>query len=178
MICGNSIKLRHVEEHELDSVIRLLNDIQLRGGFLGSKLNSPHRFKKEFAETGLSSEDSERLLIIDAEEKIIGIILHFANAHYSSAREIGFQIFDVQARGKGYATEAVRLLVEYLFKSFTINRLEVRMDTRNNASETIALKCGFMKEGSLRQSLFVRGRYIDIHLYALLREEWEADFSN
>jgi RimJ/RimL family protein N-acetyltransferase len=173
MICGNTVKLRHIEECELDSVIKLLNDIRLRGEFLGTKLISPHKLKKEFAENALSSDSSERLLIIDGYGRIVGIILHFTNAHYSTAREIGFQIFDVQARGKGYATEAVRLLVEYLFKSFTLNRLEVRMDTRNKASENVALKCGFVKEGSLRQSLFVRGKYIDLNLYGLLREEWE-----
>jgi hypothetical protein len=59
----------------------MLNDIRLRGEFLGTRLISPHQLKKEFAENGLSVDSSERLLIIDRDGKIIGIILHFTNAH-------------------------------------------------------------------------------------------------
>jgi RimJ/RimL family protein N-acetyltransferase len=47
------------------------------------------------------------------------------------------------------------------------------MDTRNVASEKIAIRCGFRKEGTLRQSMFVQGKYVDTYLYALLRHEWE-----
>ncbi len=174
MICGQRIYLRHIDESELEAVIKSLNDTELRGELLRTRMLSPHQFRKEFTENGCSSKSAERLLIIDTDEKITGIIMHFANAHYSSAREIGFQIFDPNARGKGYATEAVLLLVDYLFKSSPLNRLEVRMDTRNKASENIAVKCGFVKEGNLRQSLFVQGEYVDTFIYALVREEWKT----
>lgn len=171
MICGDRIKLRHVEESELGLVIKLLNDTALRGEFLSVKMTSPQQFKKEFGENGFSCPDKERLLMIDAEQKIIGVITHFTSTHYSSAREIGFQIFEAEARGKGYATEAVRLLIDYLFKVFPVNRLEMRMHSENKASEKVAVKCGFTKEGDLRQSLFVQGKYNNAYLYALLREE-------
>jgi RimJ/RimL family protein N-acetyltransferase len=174
MIRGHKVKLRLVEEHELDNVIRLLNDLDLRGEFLRTTLLSPHRLRKEFAETGMSSEASERLLILGQDDKIIGIVHHFTTVPYSSAREIGFHVLDPNARGQGHATEAVKLLIDYLFTSSPVNRLEVRMDTRNVASEKIAIRCGFVKEGTLRQSMFVQGKYVDTYLYALLRNEWAA----
>lgn len=55
--------------------------------------------------------------------------------------------------------EDVRLLVRYLFDSTLINRLENRMDTRNEASEKVAIKNGFQKEGISRGANFVRGQY-------------------
>jgi RimJ/RimL family protein N-acetyltransferase len=174
MIRGNRVKLRHIEAHELDTVIQRLNDLQLRGDFLRTALVSPQRMRQEYAENGLASDSSERFLIINEADEIIGIIHHFTTVPYSTAREIGIFIFNPQARRKGYATEAMRLLIDYLFESSTVNRLEVRMDTRNVASEQLARRCGFTKEGTLRQSMFVRGVYVDTYLYALLRQEWKA----
>lgn len=172
MIRGTRVKLRHIEAHELDNVIQLLNDIQLRGEFLRTAMVSPSRIRQEYTASGLASESSERLLIVNEHDAIIGTIDHFTTVPYSTAREIGIFIFDPLARRKGYATEAMRLLITYLFESSTINRVEVRMDTRNVASEQLALRCGFTKEGTLRQSMFVRGAYVDTYLYALLRQEW------
>ena len=174
MIRGQKVKLRHVEERDLDTLIRLLNDVQLRGDFVRTTMTSPHRIRQEYANNGMSSEASERLLIVGEEERVIGVIHHFTTVPYSSAREIGFQIFDVQARGKGYASEAAGLLVNYLFESFAVNRLEIRVHTGNEASEKIAINLGFRREGTLRGSMFVRGEYVDTHLYALLRDEWQA----
>jgi ribosomal-protein-alanine N-acetyltransferase len=61
--------------------------------------------------------------------------------------------------------------VRHLFSSTLVNRLEIRMDTRNQASEKVAIKCGFQKEGVSRGANFVRGQHVDMNLYALLRGE-------
>jgi RimJ/RimL family protein N-acetyltransferase len=65
----------------------------------------------------------------------------------------------------------VGLLADHLFRSRQINRLEIRMDTRNLASEKVAIKCGFTKEGVARGANFVQGRHVDMAVYALLRDE-------
>ncbi|SFH04133.1 Acetyltransferase (GNAT) domain-containing protein [Duganella sp. CF458] len=55
-------------------------------------------------------------------------------------------MLSTEFRGQGIATQAVRLLVRHLFDGLLINRLEIRMDARNLASERVAIKCGFTKE--------------------------------
>lgn len=45
------------------------------------------------------------------------------------------------------------------------------MDTRNQASEKVAINCGFQKEGLSRGANFVRGKHVDMAVYALLRSE-------
>jgi ribosomal-protein-alanine N-acetyltransferase len=74
----------------------------------------------------------------------------------------------------GITSEAVRLLTDYLFGTKTINRLELRMNTHNLASEKIAIKCGYLKEGIARGANFERGKHVDMASYALLRCEWKA----
>jgi RimJ/RimL family protein N-acetyltransferase len=111
------------------------------------------------------------LLVVDKDDKMLGKIWHFKSVPYFDAREIGYTLFDVEQRGKGIMSQAVELLTNYLFSSQQINRIEIRMDTNNLASEKVAIKCGFTKEGTSRGANYVRGRHVDMHIYAKLREE-------
>ena len=69
------------------------------------------------------------------------------------------------------STPAVALLSKYLFDITHVNRLEIRMDIGNKASEKVAIKCGFKAEGIARGANFVYGKHVDMCVYALLREE-------
>ena len=73
----------------------------------------------------------------------------------------------------GYGTESLALFVDYLFESFPTHRLHVRAFESNRASRGVARKLGFTEEGSFREARFVRGEYVDVYHYGLLRREWE-----
>ena len=63
-------------------------------------------------------------------------------------------------------------MVDYLFLSKDIVRIQAPTETRNIASQRALEKAGFSKEGIMRKSLYVRGEYRDMYLYSILREEW------
>lgn len=85
--------------------------------------------------------------------------------------EIGYDIIPAE-RGKGYGTEAAQLIVDYLFLSKTIERIQAITDTRNKPSQRVLEKTGFTKEGTIRKSGYVRGAWTNAYLYSILREEW------
>lgn len=174
MIKGNGFNIRHVEEEDLDKFIQLMNDLVIRGEFLPSLITSPHKIRHEYKENGLSTDSFERLLIVDINNKIIGTIWHFKSVPYFNAREIGYTLFDIEQRGTGIISQAVTLLTSYLFNGLDINRLEIRMDTNNLASEKVAIKCGFQKEGISRAANYVKGKNVDMFIYSLLRVEWQS----
>jgi RimJ/RimL family protein N-acetyltransferase len=68
-------------------------------------------------------------------------------------------------------TEALSLFVHYLFEAKKVNRLQLTVVVGNEASKRVAEKCGFRSEGILRQTMFHRGKYVDLEMFALLREE-------
>ncbi len=175
MLSNENIKIRHVEEKDLDDFIRLGNDLSIRGEYLPCSLTSPQQKKQQFKEDGFSTEHHETLLIVDTDDNMIGTIWHFKSVPYFNAREIGYTLFNIEQRGKNIVSQAVHLLTNYLFSSLHINRLEIRMDTKNLASEKVAIKCGFIKEGTSRGANYVRGKHVDMHLYAKLRGEWAAE---
>lgn len=176
MLKGKHINIRHVHKSDLDRLIPLMNDVHLRGDFLPIGMTAPHAIESNFEKEGASPDERERLLVMDKNDRIVGMLWHFKSVPYFNAREIGYQLFDVEQRGKGLTSEAVMLLCDYLFQTRMINRLEIRMDTRNTASERVAQKCGFQKEGIARSAVFARGRHADMCLYALLRAEWERRY--
>ena len=76
-------------------------------------------------------------------------------------------------RGKGLDTEAVNIMVDYLFLSKDIIRIQAHTEHRNIASQKVLEKGGFKKEGTIRKSIFIRGEWRDAYLYSILREEWK-----
>ena len=63
-----------------------------------------------------------------------------------------------QARGHGHATAAVRMLGLWAFEQLGLGRLELFTDVENVASQNVAERCGFRREGLLRAHLLVRSR--------------------
>ena len=86
--------------------------------------------------------------------------------------EIGFVVVPAE-RGKGYCTEAAQIAVDYLFMSKDIVRIQAAAMTENLASQRVLEKIGFRKEGTMRKGLFAWGKWVDINMYGLLREEWK-----
>ncbi len=83
--------------------------------------------------------------------------------------EIGFTLAR-QHQGHGYATEAVRRLLDYLFRDRDKERVRAVCDTRNVASVAVLERCGMRREG--QQSTWAKGEWTDDLLYAVLSAQW------
>jgi RimJ/RimL family protein N-acetyltransferase len=86
--------------------------------------------------------------------------------------EIGFTIAPGY-QGRGYATEAARLLVGYLFGPRGKHRITASCDARNAASAAVLERLGMRREGHLRESTWAKGEWTDDLLYGLLDHEWQ-----
>lgn len=173
MIKNLRITLRHVTESDLPLLAKVSGDPVARGEFNTSRIASPHAIQKRFQDNGFSSDERELFLICDEHGAVIGDVVHFQAKRYSTAREIGWTIHDPENRNRGYATEAVTALIDYLFKSLPINRIECSTATQNHASIRLAEKCGLVREGVLRGIVFVAGVYVDDVVLSILRSDWE-----
>ena len=172
MIKGSCFTLRHIRKSEIPQLLALMNHPEAKGDFLPLEIMLQGVAEKRLEDESLSKENSEMFLVVDEKETILGRVFHFKTIPYFNAREIGFGLFTREARGKGMMTEAVGLLTDYLFNTLLINRLAIHVHVDNIASEKVAIKCGYQKEGVARGASFSRGKHIDIAMYALLREEW------
>ncbi|WP_339935992.1 GNAT family protein [Undibacterium luofuense] len=174
MIPGSTFHLRYPRKEEIPHLVHLMNLPEARGQFLPRELFLPAVMEKRLMDAQESREHMEFFVIADQADQILGRVFHFKTVPYFQSREIGYSMFTDEVRGKGIMTEAVTLLRDYLFDTTLLNRLEIHMNTENKASERVAVKCGFQLEGTARGAVFDRGRYHDILMYALLRDEWKA----
>ena len=87
--------------------------------------------------------------------------------------EIGFTIAPDYQR-HGYATEAVRLLLGYLFTVRGKHRITAYCDPRNAASAALLERLGMRREGHLRENTWAKGEWTDDLVYGLLHDEWRA----
>lgn len=171
MIRGKHVLLRTVRESDLDALFGFLSDLSTRGEHFPIRLLSESQFRKDFRESGFWSDSFGRLLICGPEDRILGSIWYFQTAPYYDGLEIGYHLFEVQSRGKGYMSESLALLVEFLFSTRKINRLQLTVMLGNEASRRVAQKCGFRSEGVVRGALFLRGENHDLEMFSLLRTD-------
>lgn len=85
--------------------------------------------------------------------------------------DIGYWV-GTRHEGRGIASAACRLLIEWLFEERDMHRITIRAALENRRSRAVAERLGFTPEGVLRGSLLLGGRHVDAALYSLLRPEW------
>lgn len=171
MIKGKSIAIRNVRERDVDELYALTVDLQDAGEFMPVSLVSESEFKQEFSRTGFWTDGAGKLIIESESDGIVGEIGCFKAApYYLDGREIYYRIF-AGARGRGYATEALRLFVRFFFESTSMNRLQALTVDGNAASEHILEKVGFQREGRLRQARWLKGKVVDLNMFSLLRAD-------
>ena len=87
--------------------------------------------------------------------------------------ELGFTLAAAH-QGHGYATEAVRTVVQYAFAKLAMHRVFSRTDARNLRAQRLLERLGFRREGELRESTWFKGAWATDLLYAQLESEWHA----
>jgi aminoglycoside 6'-N-acetyltransferase len=85
--------------------------------------------------------------------------------------EIGFS-FARSYQGFGYATEAVKRLLAYLFADLNLHRVQAICDVENTASARLLERVGMRQEAHFVDSIWFKGAWGSEYLYALLQYEW------
>jgi len=77
---------------------------------------------------------------------------------------------------KGYATEAVKAILEFCFNQINFHKVQVCHKEGNIASQGVIKKCNFTYEGTLRDFFYVDGGYVDRLYYSMLKDEYIKQF--
>jgi RimJ/RimL family protein N-acetyltransferase len=162
---GKTINLRIIEKEDLP----LLHDWDNNPAFEGDFGSLKQETKAELERMFDNLRDAQWFFVENKAGAKIGFIAHFLAA---GEVEIGYNILPNQRR-KGYASEAIGLMVDYLFLSKNIERIQAKADPDNVASWKALEKAGFKREGILRRTFYCRGKWRDDCMYSIIREEWK-----
>ncbi len=87
--------------------------------------------------------------------------------------EIGFTLAPAH-QGRGYATEAVRAVLDHLFAAREAHRVSAVVDARNAPSVALLERVGMRREAHFVRAAWFKGEWADEYVYAVLRDEWTA----
>ena len=175
---GEKIRLRAIEREDLPRYVDWFADAAVSEN-LENQMPMSLVHEEHWFEENLKQPVAQQALAVDAKtgrgkwEHIGGAGFHVVDKRNRLA-ECGLFIGPRKYRGKGYGRDILQTLLRYGFDTLNLNRIQLRVMEFNQRAIRLYEKTGFVREGSMREAHFYRGRYWDMHLYSILRREWEA----
>ena len=173
-LLNGQIRLRALEPEDLEVLYRWENDSSLWE--VGSTLAPFSRYilKNYIAESDRPLYEVRQLrLIIELEEEriAIGIVDLFDFDPHANRAACGI-LLDRDYQGRGWATQALRLLIAYAFDRLALHQLYVHIPVTNLPSYRLFLRCGFQPTGCLKGWIRVAGGFLDVQVMQLFADQF------
>ena len=176
-LIGSRIMLREYQSEDFASIRSWVNDAQVTR-YLSTRFWAPQTTvdTQEFLSRMMqSSHNAFNYVIADAQDgRYIGQLDMFRVDWRLRQGEIGMVIAGAEDRGRGYGTEALELLAAFAFNSLGLERIELEVHMENAAALRCYQKAGFTLEGVKRHAYYNDGRFADLGMMSILREDWLA----
>lgn len=174
MIQTEILLLRPISKEDNEQVFRYRSDSETNRyqGFIPKKLKEVDDFIKNNP-TEFNQPDSWFQLVIVEKKtgEVIGDIgIHFIGENNLQC-ELGCTI-SKRHHGKGYATNAMRAVIDYLLSTLDKHRIVCSVDPRNNNSIRLLERLKFRKEAHFKESILIDGKWVDDIVYSILKSEW------
>ena len=172
MIESKRTLLRPIAASDKDAVFSYRSDAETNKyqGFIPKSIIEVADFIARNPDEFNQADTWFQLVVIDRKSDcLIGDIgIHFIDEQQV---EIGCTLAR-QSHGKGYATEALRAVIDHLFQQLNKHRIIGSIDPLNTSSINLLERLGFRKEAHFKQSLLIDGEWVDDIIYAILKREW------
>lgn len=173
-LTDGTIVLRRWREADVPQLVGICQDAEIR-----RRTRVPSPYTEREARRWLGGHDDEvrrgdglALCVADADEPehVLASIGVVGDDPDDRVAEVGYWVAP-DVRGRGVATAAVRLLARWLFEELDRARIELVVATDNVASQAVARKAGFTREGVKRSAIEIKGVRYDATLWSLLPGE-------
>jgi RimJ/RimL family protein N-acetyltransferase len=177
-LIGEKVYLRPIGLDDTDLYFRMLFHPDVRR-LTGTQANFTREQIHRYIE-GKSQDTSTVLLLIarkDTDEVIGDVALQDIHRNNRSAN-IRIAIIGEENQGKGYGSEALRLMLDYGFGICNLHRIELNVFSYNERAIHVYEKLGFQREGVQRDALYYDHRYHDSIIMSMLEDEYRAKYKN
>jgi diamine N-acetyltransferase len=173
MLKGKLVRLRAPERGDLPTFVRWFNDPETTQFLLRGPPMSLEGEEQWYA--SLLTRNLDPVFCIETlDGKLIGNI-GIMHLDWTDRRaEIGVMIGEKDHWSRGFGTEAITLLLRYMFEELNLERVSLFCDEANLRAQRCYQKCGFRPEGKFRHHRFRNGAYSDDVIMSILRSEWDT----
>jgi RimJ/RimL family protein N-acetyltransferase len=173
LLQGKLVSLRGVEKEDYEPIREWLTDPDLLhllgarpipiGNVDAEKLPELFRLREG------------RVLAITTRDKVLVGLIAVGNFHeFNRTAQVIVLIGDRGEWGRGFGTDALRMVTRFAFDDLNLNSLEAHIPEFNGRALKAFAKVGYEREGQLRKRLFLRGRYWDVVVAGALRDTWNG----
>jgi RimJ/RimL family protein N-acetyltransferase len=173
---GRSVFLRATERADIDRFVRWFNDGEMLA-FIGMRAPMSRAAEERWFERMLEAEgrDAYHFVICMRDDgRPVGTIGFFDLNLVNGSVELGITIGEKELWGRGLGTDAVEVLVDFGFGELRLERIMLKVYDYNLRARRAYEKVGFTHEGMERHAAFRAGKYHDVHIMSILRDEWQA----
>lgn len=176
LLRGDLVRLARPEREDVIQLAAWGHDMEyqryLRRGMIYP--SSTEGMLEWFASMDRKEEDIPWMIRANDDNRLIGLIvikdMMWQARHCSFFMGIG----DRDQRGQGYGTDAVRVMLKYVFCEMNMHRVGLDVMSYNPGAMRAYEKAGFTQEGRLRAYVYRDGVYYDVIQMSILRAEWES----
>lgn len=174
-IIGNKVVLRAIEPGDKDMFLEIINDPETEKMIGGLSFPISSLEQEQWIKNQVGNKAILRCVIAKREEpeKGIGTIILSDIDYKNGVAQVHIKLSPKQARGKGLGTDALVTISKYAFGELRLNSLYADVLAYNEVSQKLFTKCGFQRDGILRQRVFKNGNYVDVYSYSLLKADIE-----
>ena len=177
-LATDRLVLRAVTETDADAVFAACSNPNLTRFTLFETHRTPDdavSFVRHYARQSYAERVPDPFAVVlkdDPDGQMVGAVgCHWAS-RANFVMELGYWVAE-PLWGRGIAAEAGRAVVGYAFENYPpVRRIQARVLVGNPASARVLDKIGFRFEGTHRAAVFRRGRFEDVTMFAVLRDEW------
>jgi RimJ/RimL family protein N-acetyltransferase len=173
---GKLVRLTHIRRDDIPTFCRWFRDYEVQR-LLAFDPIIPITDEAEEAwfESAAKSENEYHFSIRLLENDLLigNCSLFGVNARNRSA-EFGIAIGEKEYWGRGFGSDAMRVLLRFAFNELNLNRVHLDVLAYNKRAISAYVKVGFTHEGTRRCAIYREGEYHDVYVMAILHEEWKA----
>lgn len=173
MLSGKNTYIRLMEESDVQHKVDWFNDEEVRKTLNVDFPISVIGTKKWLSSVSTNSTRRDFIICSKEDNMPIGYV-GLVNIDYKNSKaESYLGVGNKRYWGKGHASEARRLILDYAFEHLALNKVYSYVWTENEKMKHINLKVGFKIEGTLRDDIYYNGIYRDKHIMGVLRNEYK-----
>ncbi len=176
MYFGKRVKLRAHKKDDIDKMQKFLNDAELVGLYdtLVAFPSTIEQIEKDYNVDTIETNGKYSFAIEHLEsKKYIGSCIITEVNFVARVAKVGIIIGDRDFLGIGLGTEAMDVLIKFIFLEMNMNKIKLEVFSHNVRAQKSYEKCGFKVEGILKEEGYKNGEYRDLILMRILRKEWD-----
>lgn len=178
MFSGEKVNLRAIELRDLDDIMKWVNDPEVNRYLLVGLWPISREAEAQWVQRRATGDDpTDKALVIEAKDGTYlgGIGLHHIDFPSGTA-ELGIVIGRKDYWGKGYGTDAMKVLLKHAFENLRLRKVMLTVFGSNVRAQKSYAKLGFREVGKLTAHLLKQGQYEDLIYMELFKEEFERIF--